>query len=72
MSKTEAETKPIAESATTSDSGSLTPELLESLKSRAAKADEHWERLLRTTADFDNFPRNAPPGKRARPCSMPT
>ena len=33
----------------------LTAEQLEELKARAAKADEHWERLLRTTADFDNF-----------------
>ena len=29
------------------------------LKERAAKADEHWERLLRTTADFDNFRKRA-------------
>jgi molecular chaperone GrpE len=33
----------------------VTPEQLEELKARAAKADEHWERLLRTSADFDNF-----------------
>ncbi len=33
----------------------LTPEQIEELKLRAAKADENWERLLRTTADFDNF-----------------
>jgi molecular chaperone GrpE len=26
---------------------------------RAAKADEHWERLLRTAADFDNFKKRA-------------
>lgn len=37
----------------------LTPEQLEELKNRAAKADEHWERLLRTTADFDNFKKRA-------------
>ena len=36
-----------------------TPEQIEELKSRAAKADEHWERLLRTTADFDNFKKRA-------------
>ena len=29
------------------------------LKERAAKADEHWDRLLRTTADFDNFKKRA-------------
>jgi molecular chaperone GrpE len=32
---------------------------LEELKQRAAKADENWERLLRTTADFDNFKKRA-------------
>lgn len=39
--------------------GSLTAEQLDELKSRAAKADEHWDRLLRTTADFDNFKKRA-------------
>ena len=34
-------------------------EAIEELKSRAAKADESWERLLRTTADFDNFKKRA-------------
>ncbi len=58
MSKTEAEAKPPGDSAT-SESAPLTPEQVESLKSRAAKADEHWERLLRTTADFDNFKKRA-------------
>lgn len=33
----------------------LAPEQLEELKARAAQADEFWDRLLRTTADFDNF-----------------
>jgi molecular chaperone GrpE len=37
----------------------VTPEQLEELKQRAAKADEHWERLLRTTADFENFKKRA-------------
>jgi len=36
-----------------------TPEQIEELKARAAKADEHWDRLLRTTADFDNFKKRA-------------
>jgi len=36
-----------------------TPEQIEELKSRAAKADENWDRLLRTTADFDNFKKRA-------------
>ena len=36
-----------------------TPEQIEELKYRAAKADENWDRLLRTTADFDNFKKRA-------------
>jgi molecular chaperone GrpE len=34
-------------------------EQLDDLKARAAKADENWERLLRTTADFDNYKKRA-------------
>jgi molecular chaperone GrpE len=41
------------------DAASLTPEQFEELKARAARADENWERLLRTTADFDNFKKRA-------------
>ena len=37
----------------------LTPEQIEELKSRADRADENWDRLLRTTADFDNFKKRA-------------
>ena len=37
----------------------VTPEQLDELKQRAAKADESWERLLRTTADFDNYKKRA-------------
>jgi molecular chaperone GrpE len=37
----------------------LTPEQIEELKARAARADENWERLLRTTADFENFKKRA-------------
>lgn len=37
----------------------LTPEQIEDLQNRAAKADENWDRLLRTTADFDNFKKRA-------------
>jgi molecular chaperone GrpE len=36
-----------------------TPQQIEELKTRAAKADENWERLLRTTADFENFKKRA-------------
>src|SRR2546430_2960729 len=41
------------------EQGTLTPEQFEELKQRAAKADENWDRLLRTTADFDNFKKRA-------------
>jgi molecular chaperone GrpE len=37
----------------------VAPEQLNELKERAAKADENWDRLLRTTADFDNFKKRA-------------
>jgi molecular chaperone GrpE len=41
------------------EAATLAPEQLEELKERAAKADEHWERLLRTTADLENFKKRA-------------
>jgi len=37
----------------------LTPQQLEDLRTRAARADEHWDRLLRTTADLENFKKRA-------------
>jgi molecular chaperone GrpE len=37
----------------------LTPQQLEELRARAEKADENWDRLLRTTADFENFKKRA-------------
>jgi molecular chaperone GrpE len=37
----------------------LTPAQVEELKQSAAKAAEHWDRLLRTTADFDNYKKRA-------------
>lgn len=37
----------------------INAEQLEELKARATKADEHWDRLLRTTADFENFKKRA-------------
>jgi molecular chaperone GrpE len=58
MSKTEAETLPTGETVA-SETATLAPEQIESLKAKAAKADETWERLLRTTADFDNFKKRA-------------
>jgi molecular chaperone GrpE len=37
----------------------MTPQQIKELKARAEKADENWERLLRTTADFENFKKRA-------------
>jgi molecular chaperone GrpE len=37
----------------------LTPQQVEELKQKAAKADEHWNQLLRTSADFENFKKRA-------------
>lgn len=48
-----------AEPIATIDAATLTPEQLEELKARAIKADDNWERLVRTTADFDNFKKRA-------------
>jgi len=47
---------PNAPAATVPD---LTPEQLAELRTRAAKADEHWDRLLRLAADFENFKKRA-------------
>ncbi len=47
------------ESLMTVEPATLTAEQLHELKERAAKADEHWDRLLRTTADFENFKKRA-------------
>jgi molecular chaperone GrpE len=38
---------------------SITHEELADLRSRAAKADEHWDKFVRATADFDNFKKRA-------------
>jgi molecular chaperone GrpE len=38
---------------------SLTPSQLDDLKNRAAKADENWQRLLRATADLENYKKRA-------------
>jgi molecular chaperone GrpE len=38
---------------------SYTAEQIEELKTRAATAQDNWDRLLRTTADFDNFKKRA-------------
>src|SRR2546421_11193002 len=43
----------------TIEPGHVTAEQLAELKERAAKADENWERLLRVTADLENFKKRA-------------
>jgi molecular chaperone GrpE len=57
--QTEMQGNPGDEPLVTLEAGTVTPEQLAELKERAAKADEHWDRLLRTTADFDNFKKRA-------------
>ena len=59
MSKTENEATPDATAARPVEVVPLSPEQIKDLKTRAAKADENWDRLLRTTADFDNFKKRA-------------
>ena len=59
MSKAENE-QPDPETADpTAETTELSPEQIAELKAQAAKAAENWERLLRTTADFDNFKKRA-------------
>lgn len=41
------------------ESAALTPAQIAELQTQAAKANEHWERLLRATAEFDNFKKRA-------------
>jgi molecular chaperone GrpE len=47
------------EASATPTTPSLTPEQIAELQTHAAKAQENWDRLLRTTADFDNFKKRA-------------
>jgi molecular chaperone GrpE len=37
----------------------VSPEQIEDLKARAAKADENWDRYVRLNADFDNYKKRA-------------
>jgi molecular chaperone GrpE len=41
------------------DASTITNEQLDELSDRAAKSDERWEQLLRTTADFENYKKRA-------------
>ena len=49
----------VAHAETRPSPSEITPEQLAELQTRAAKADEHWDRLLRTAADFENFKKRA-------------
>ena len=51
--------QPPTEALTEIEPGTVTAEQLQELKDKAAKADENWDRLLRTTADFDNYKKRA-------------
>src|SRR5689334_5001258 len=53
MEKTDTEVPVLAEPPV------LTPEQLAELKAQAARADENWDRLLRATADHENFKKRA-------------
>jgi molecular chaperone GrpE len=57
--ETEAAAAPVPAPESAPESPALTPEQLAELQARAAKADENWERLVRTSADFDNFKKRA-------------
>jgi len=59
MSNADQESTAAETPSTEVETAALTPEQIEDLKNRAAKADENWDRLLRTTADFDNFKKRA-------------
>ena len=62
MKKAELDTdkmEPTEESLVPIEPATVTAEQLEELKTQAAKATEHWERLLRTTADLENFKKRA-------------
>jgi molecular chaperone GrpE len=59
MNKNETESPSAEPAAQTPVASTLSHEQIEELQNRAAKADENWDRLLRTTADFDNFKKRA-------------
>jgi len=50
---------PLAEPLLPVESATVTPEQLQELKERAVRADENWDRLLRTAAEFENFKKRA-------------
>jgi molecular chaperone GrpE len=44
---------------TGTEAAALTPAQIEELKAQAAKATEHWDRLVRNSADFENYKKRA-------------
>ncbi len=55
----EANNKKSVEEANEAPAQAATPDELAELKAQAAKAAENWDRLLRLTADFDNYKKRA-------------
>ena len=53
------ETPVAAEPLVPAEPATVTAQQLTELKERAGRADENWDRLLRTTADFENFKKRA-------------
>jgi molecular chaperone GrpE len=50
---------PVAADAAPATEPALTPAQLDELKAQAAKAAEYWDRLLRNSAEFDNYKKRA-------------
>lgn len=50
---------PPAEASAPVAEATLTPAEIDGLKAQAAKAAEYWDRLLRNTAEFDNYKKRA-------------
>lgn len=50
---------PGSEGAQENPGATLTPEAIAELKGQAEKAREHWDMLVRVTADFDNYKKRA-------------
>ncbi len=48
-----------AQAASADANADLSPTAITELQAQAAKAKEHWDTLLRTTADFENFKKRA-------------
>ena len=59
MSKNTAQSATDDVAPATPEPSALTPAQITELQAQAAKAAEHWDRLLRNTADFENFKKRA-------------